>query len=368
MAIEFWTMGGGLPGGPDSEVFNGTLQAVRAEEVGYDGIVYVDSQNLVGDCYIAMALAAQATSTIKLGTGVTNSFTRHPAVTASAIATVQVVSGGRAYLGIGRGDSALAHLGRAPHPVAAFEDYLVRLQGYLRGEEVPFETGGDIDSLGLADYSGSSRIVWTAAAEPKVPVDVAATGPRVIAAAARHADRVSLNVGADVERIRWGIEVARNAREKAGLSPEIPISAYLPLAVHDDPEEAMRIGAGQVSLFARFSAMYGNVVGPAQKDQREVLQNIYSAYDMQQHGRRHGPQEAAVTDEFARSFGIFGPPTHCADRLSELIELGVDRFVLRGTPLDLANPDSSAAERFIQEVVPLLRDSARPRDTKTGTP
>ena len=356
MAIEFWTMGAGRPGGPDSEVFDGTRQAVRAEEVGYDGIVYVDSQNGVGDCYIAMALAAHATSTIKLGTGVTNSFTRHPAVTASAIATVQAESGGRAYLGIGRGDSALAHLGRAPHPVAAFEDYLVRLQGYLRGEEVPFEAGGDIDSLGLADYSRSSRIFWIATVQPKVPVDVAATGPRVIAAAARHADRVSLNVGADAERIRWGMDVARAARAEAGLSPEIPFSAYLPLVVHDDPEEAMRIGAGQVSLFARFSAMYGTVVGPASAGQREVLQGIHSAYDMQQHARGGGPQEAAVTAEFARNFGIFGPPTYCADRLSELIELGVDRFVVRGTPLDPDNPDSRAAERFVQEVVPLLRD------------
>ena len=56
-------------------------------------------------------------------------------MTASAIATVHVESGGRAYMGIGRGDSALAHLSRVPHSVAAFEDYLVRLQGYLRGEE-----------------------------------------------------------------------------------------------------------------------------------------------------------------------------------------------------------------------------------------
>ena len=85
-------------------------------------------------------------------------------------------------------------------------------------------------------------------------------------------------------------------------------------------------------------------------------QGIHSAYDMQQHGRGRGPQEVAVTSEFARNIGIFGPPSYCADRLSELIELGVDRFVVRGTPLDPANPDSHAAERFVREVVPMLRD------------
>ena len=87
-----------------------------------------------------------------------------------------------------------------------------------------------------------------------------------------------------------------------------------------------------------------------------MLQGIHSAYDMQQHGRVGGPQDVAVTSEFARNIGVIGPPSNCADRLSELIELRVDRFVVRGTPLDPDNPDSHAAERFVREVVPMLRD------------
>ena len=354
MPAEFWTMGGSRPSSGDPTVFSSVRQAVRAEELGYDGIVYVDSQNLVADCYVVMALAAHATTHLKLGTGVTNSYTRHPSITASAIATVQAESGGRAYMGIGRGDSALAHLGLAPHAVEPFERYLEELQAYLRGDEVPFE-GGDVAALGLADSPTASRIGWIASVGPKVPVDVAATGPRVIAAAARHADRVSLNVGAGVERTRWGMEVARAAREEAGLPSEIPFAAYLPLVVHDDPEEAMRIGAGQVSLFARFSNMYGTVVGPADAEQRDVLGAIHDAYDMHDHGRPGSAQAAAVTAEFERSFGVFGPPDYCVERLSQLIELGVDRFILRGSPLDPANPDSVSSERFVQDVVPQLQ-------------
>lgn len=357
MPIEFWAMGRPVAGGPGCREFDAVCQAVRAEEIGYDGIVYVDSQNRYGDSYVAMALAAKATTALKLGTGVTNSYTRHPAVTASAIATVQAESGGRAYLGIGRGDSALAHLGRAPHSVAGFEDYLMRLQAYLRGEDVPFEAGGDIGDVGLADYRDSSVIFWLESRRPpKVPVDVAATGPRVIAAAARHADRVTLNVGADPDRIRWGMEVARAARMAYGLSPHIPFGAYVPLVVHDDPQEAARIGTFQVSLFARFSAMYGSIVGPASSAQREVMQNIHNAYDMQHHGLAGAPQDAVVTTDFARGFGIFGPPTHCADRLAELIDLGIDKFIIRGVSLDPADPDSPAAERFVREVAPLLRN------------
>ena len=354
MAAEFWTMGAGRPTSDDPSVFDGVQQAVRAEQIGYDGIVYVDSQNLVADCYVSMALAAHATTRIQLGTGVTNSYTRHPAVTASAIAAIQAESRGRAHLGIGRGDSALAHLGLAPHAVAPFERYLAQLQGYLRNQEVAFDES-DVEALGLADTPSASRIYYMGAMGPKVPVDVAATGPRVIEAAARQADRVSLNVGCDVERTRWGMELARGAREQAGLPPEIPFAAYLPLVVHDDPEEAMRIGAGQVSLFARFSNMYGEVVGPATEQQRAVLGAIHDAYDMHGHGRPGSAQSGVIPAEFERSFGVFGPPDYCVQRLGELIELGVDRFILRGSPLDPADPDSQASERFAAEVAPQLR-------------
>ena len=125
MTVEFWTMGAGVPVRSASGAnlgggsIDGVQMAVQAEMLGYDGIVWVDSQNLAPDCYISMALAAHATSRIQLGTGVTNSYTRHAAVTASCIATIQAESQGRAHMGIGRGDSALAHLGLAPHGVAS---------------------------------------------------------------------------------------------------------------------------------------------------------------------------------------------------------------------------------------------------------
>jgi 5,10-methylenetetrahydromethanopterin reductase len=170
MAVEFWTSGAGVP-------IANVRQAEAAEREGWDGIVYVDSQNLAGDPYIAMALAAKATTNLKLGTGVTNPWTRHPAVTASAIATVQAESQGRAYLGIGRGDSALAHIGLAPAPVPVFEDYLRRLQGYLRGEEVEFGPEANLERLRLANAPTTSRIAWLRPNRPRVPVDVAATGP-----------------------------------------------------------------------------------------------------------------------------------------------------------------------------------------------
>src|SRR4249920_3707385 len=111
-------------------------QAEHAERAGWDGITFTDSQNLVGDPFVAVALAATATERLRFATGVTNAFTRHPAALANVAATVQEESGGRFVLGIGRGDTALFHLGRKPQPVAAFVDRVTALQAYLGRDTV----------------------------------------------------------------------------------------------------------------------------------------------------------------------------------------------------------------------------------------
>ncbi|HXD97785.1 MAG TPA: LLM class flavin-dependent oxidoreductase [Candidatus Acidoferrum sp.] len=348
---EFWTNGAGLP-----QAF--VRRARRAEAAGFDGITIVDSQNLSGDCYIALAMAAAATTTIKLGTGVTNPFTRHPAVTAGAIATVQAVSEGRAHLGIGRGDSALAHLGYAPAAPRTLADYLRKLQSYLAGDAVPFDEAGDLAKLRLANQPTSSRIGWIRPGRyPKVTVDVTATGPKVIAIGATHGDMVSFAVGADPTRVRWGIDTARAARAAAGLDPDaLALSAYVNVVVHDDPGTARRLGEGGLSLFARFSAMHGTAVGPSTAAEKRTFEDIHAAYDMTVHSRSHTPQAAILTDEFAREFGIFGRPAYCVERLRELMALGITRFVVVGPSRDADRAEiERAEERFATEVMPALR-------------
>src|SRR5215470_18825947 len=130
--VEFWL--GTFPNaGRPAEL------ARMAERDGWDGLALTDSQNLHGDAFAALAIAAHATQRLGLATGATNPATRHPAVIASAIATIQVESQGRAVLGIARGDSALAYLGRRPMPVVDFERALREVQTYLRGEAVDLD-------------------------------------------------------------------------------------------------------------------------------------------------------------------------------------------------------------------------------------
>src|SRR5256712_6456153 len=144
------------------------------EELGFDTVLFPDSQNLAPEVWGQLMLAAQATTRVHLGPGVTNSVTRDPAVTASAALALQAESGGRAVLGIGRGDSSVQRIGRREDRVAPFERHLAALQGYLRGEAV--------DRDGFA-----SRLEWLQRGQaPKGPVEGAAAGPRGIQSAARH--------------------------------------------------------------------------------------------------------------------------------------------------------------------------------------
>ncbi|MFL6205194.1 MAG: LLM class flavin-dependent oxidoreductase [Acidimicrobiales bacterium] len=345
---EVWATGISLPG-------VAVRMAQRAEADGFDGWFVVDSQNLAGDCYVALAQAAGATERIRLGTGVTNPFTRHPAVTASAIASVHAASGGRAVLGIGRGDSALAHVGLAPAPVDVFERYLAQVQAYLRGDAVGFEELGServaaVGTLGLAGGPTDSRLHWLPADLPKVPVTVAATGPKVIDAAARHADRVTLALGAEPGRVAWGVDRARSTRA------DIELGAFVNVVCHDDLDTARALASGGMSTFARFNVMHGTTHGPMDDGGRGLLQEVRDAYDMRRHTRAGSPQAERLTAAFAEGFAVLGPAARCIERLRALIELGLTHLVIVGPSLGSDATEARAAQRrFVAEVLPALR-------------
>ena len=330
--------------------------AKAAEDAGWTGMAVVDSQNLAGDPYVVLTVAALATSTLGLATGVTNPVTRHPAVTAGAAASVDSVSSGRMHLAIGRGDSALAHLGRAPATVRALDRYLNVLKRYLAAEEVPFDDldfherlAPPVDSLGLADTVDTSRVGWIRVDRHKVPLEVAATGPKVIATAARHADRVMLAVGADPERVAWGIAEARRVR------PDIPVGVYVNMACHRDRDAARGIVQGGVASFARFSVMHGTVAGPASAEDASLLTDLHRSYDMRHHTRADAQQADVLTPAFIDRFAIVGPPEVCLSRLEQLASLGIDKVVVIGPTFGadrgVAGESAALVER---EVLPAL--------------
>jgi 5,10-methylenetetrahydromethanopterin reductase len=352
--IEFWRAGG-------SETTASMETARGVEADGWDGQMFMDSQSLCADPYVRMGVWAAATEKLKLSTGVTNPSTRHPAVTAAAAATLQSISKGRAVLGIGRGDSALAYLGHAPAAIAVFRRTLGDLQTLLRGGEVAFGAddcdAGSLDTLSLGGRPTACRLKWLPDGLPKVPLDVAATGPKVIEMSAPVAERVTFSVGAIPERMNWALEVARGARRKLSLpAGGISYGAQLIVVCHPDHEAVRDVATSMVAPLARFQVIQGAAAGPQSEQDQRNFAAIRAGYDMTRHGGLSHDKIKGTTLawDFVQRFAIVGPPDHCIQRLLELASLGLERFVVVGPGYHPeAGPPGTSL--FVREVMPVVR-------------
>ena len=105
------------------------------DESGFSMMWVPDVQSLRKELYVSLTVAALHTKQIKLAAGVTNPITRHPAITASAIASIDELSGGRAVLSIGTGDSAVYNLGLKPARLEALKEFVLALKALRRHHE-----------------------------------------------------------------------------------------------------------------------------------------------------------------------------------------------------------------------------------------
>ena len=140
---------------------------------------------------------------------------------------------------------------------------MVQLQGYLAGE--PMDA-----------TRPESRLQWLSSQSlPKVPIDVAATGPAVIAVGAQLAERLTFNVGADETRLAWAIAQARAVCEQHGRAYEdLSLGAYVSVVPHPDRLVAQDLAKGVVAAYAHFSAMPGHpadLLDPADADIYQAL-------------------------------------------------------------------------------------------------
>jgi 5,10-methylenetetrahydromethanopterin reductase len=273
--------------------------------------------------------------------------------------SANIESSGRVELGVGRGDSALAHIGIPPVSVKTLEEFLEVTRLYLQGAAVPIERAAQgsarriDDDLPLGTVPEESRLMWldelaetsVIHGQPSVPIWVVASGPRTIKLAARLGDRVTFAVGANPDRVRWAIEMAR------AINPDIAIGAYVTVVVDDDPDRALALSKGGIATFVRFSGMHGQVHGSVSEDDRRIMLEVPRRYDMYQHART-GPQAEVITREFAERFAIIGPAGFCTERLEELAALGIDRFHITGASRGQEEHDADAANgRFVDEVM-----------------
>jgi len=324
--------------------------AKQIEDLGFDMLLCPDTQNLSPDPFAQLALAAQTTTRLRLGTGVTNPVTRDAAVTACALATLQAESNGRVICGIGRGDSSAAHIGIPNGTTSQLRTFVQRLQAYTRGETI--------------DRNGTpSRLRWydSLKVDPVV-VDVACTGPQTIAMAVDVGDRVSFAVGSAPERIQWAMDVALARLKETGRPRDsVRIGAYVNLVCDEDEQRAINLGRMISGMVAHFAGMKNAPLDHLPEQLKGLAAQMQTGYDMKHHAQEEGSHLKGVPDEFVDWFSICGSPAKCRARLGALLDMGLDHvYQLGGSPVP--HPHGARQEAMVQqarlyatEVIPHFR-------------
>ena len=311
-----------------------TLALTRqAEAAGFDYGWLFDTHVLFREPYVLLTLMAQATTTLRLGTCVTNPATREPSVTASSLAVLDEISGGRMDLGIGRGDSARRVLGKPPTTMASLEEAVVVIKALVGGRAVEYE-GRELRFT----WAGS----WT------LPVWVAGYGPMALAMTGRVADGVILQL-ADPDLIRWFVTQVREAAAAAGRDPaSIRVQAAAPAHVGSREEGRERT--------RWFPALVSNhVVDLVNKYPRDQLPESLTGYitdrtgyDYLHHAEVGSSNADFVGDEVTDRFCVLGSVAEHIAKLRELADAGVDQFNFY-----LMNGDEEAQiELYGREIIP----------------
>jgi len=310
----------------------------RAEANGFTHGWVFDSHVLWRDPYPLLTLMVGATERMRLGTCVTNPATREPSVTASALAALNEISGGRMNLGIGRGDSARRVLGKPPTTMKTLEEAIRVIRDLVEGRAVTYE-GTEL------------QLTW--AGRWQLPVWVAGYGPMALAMTGRVADGLILQL-ADPDLIRWFVAQLREAEAAAGRPPgSIKVQAAAP--AHVGPRD---LGQDRTRWFP--ALVSNHVVDLVNKYPREQLPEALTGYvteregyDYHHHAEVGSANAAFVGDDVTDRFCVLGEPAEHIAKLHELADAGVDQFNVY-----LMNGDEEEQlDRYGREVVPALREA-----------
>jgi 5,10-methylenetetrahydromethanopterin reductase len=288
-----------------------------AEGLGFEWVGVADSQSVFHELYVALTLAAAGTTRARVGPLVTNPLTRHLVVTASAMTSIDAVSRGRAVLGIGSGDSAIFTLGAPPATLAGLEEAVLTL-GRL--------TGGDVVKRGDRAW----RVHRTSR---RIPIYLAAEGPRTLELAGRVADGVIVGLGLTPDVVSLSLAAVEVGARAAGRRlADLDIWWFAKTNVADTREAAiapitMALAASANHAF-RFT-LEGKGVPAAL---HAPIRGLQREYDAHQH-EIAGAHNAGLTDRWGLTdflidrFAIAGTPTDCVAQIRRAMAAGARQFI-----------------------------------------
>jgi len=282
--------------------------AKLSEELGFSHVWIGDSHLIWREAYVNMAAAALNTTKVKLGTGVTNPLTRHPSVVASAYATLEELAPGRFIVGIGLGDSSVETMGMKPAKLGYFEKTIRQMRDLLAGKEVELETG---------------KIHLKHPSKNKIPIYIAASGPKMLELSGRIADGIIVLVGVADEYLRQAKERIEAGAKAAGRKlSDIYLVLWVPCAVSDKAPAKDAVKAHVARVLAHPQ--------PYVLDSKEqkVLEEIRKTYDYYHHMDQEANHAEVIPDWLVDKFAIAGTVAECRAQVERIRKSGIQQIAI----------------------------------------
>jgi 5,10-methylenetetrahydromethanopterin reductase len=328
-----------------------------AEANGFTHAWFYDSQLLYSDVWASMALAAEHTRSMILGTLVAIPTNRIAPVTASAAATINAIAPGRVVLGVGTGFTGRSTMGLKPMPVAAMEAYVEQVRGLLAGEDVLFREGKAERWIRLLHRDRARGFLNL---DDPIPIHVAANGPKALAAAGRCGDGW-VTVAQDPGGIARGLDAVGAAATEAGRTfsgtsaPTKPYTTFLTTGcilrdgeAADSARVVDRVGpVAVVALHAIWETAHGGMgFGFGDEATARAYGDYVDAYAADRGSpadRRYldvheghmaylKPGEAAFVSEGLLGISLVGSADEVRQRVRDLRDAGLDNLALQVMP------------------------------------
>lgn len=322
-----------------------------AEEKGFDTVYVGDSQMIWNDVWVSLACCAVATSRVRLAPGVTNVVTRHPAVTVNAATSLNMVSKGRAVLGVGAGDSALRTAGISPVRLNVLRERLQQMRAWLKGEEV--EAIPWINQQpGTWGVERRTRVLGTDQ-WGNIPIYAAVMSPKSAAAVAEVVDGVIVDghMGGNYEGAVATVRAVSEGASRAGRNlSDLRVIAALDAAISDDRRKALdQVRATAARNIAR-KPWLPDTLG---REHADVVQRVSEAYKFYEHLDLTARHQDLIPDEVAQKCTIAGTPEDCVNKARELEAAGITDIAIFVTTQDV-EAAASTITRFASEVLPRI--------------
>jgi 5,10-methylenetetrahydromethanopterin reductase len=297
-----------------------------ADELAFDSVWLTEDPD-GWDAFAVLGAAARQTQSIRLGTGVTNPFLRHPNLIAASVSTLDRLSDGRAFLGLGRGQPEWYRVALGMDvgsPLAALESAIDLLRRWWQPPHI---------AHGRVPFPVKE---WERSINPlrMPPIYLAAVGERALALAGRVADGVRFNELASPEYLRDAIALVRKSAVDAGRNPDaLSFFVHPGLVVTDDRERELERKKAMIAFIHALPGMDRQLHSPgidvdrvmadvrAHMRTEEVLARGGAFADLRRSGDLAAAKRA-IPLELMERVSIVGTAPYVRARLRELAEIG----------------------------------------------